>query len=85
MSQNEEISPEVQQMLEEMKFGLKALRQQVGECIQNQTAQRELYQQERDQLQVQVYKLLHQSVATEVNMYIMQDLATSFRLIVLVA
>ena len=61
---------EVQKMFEEMKDGLKTLQEQVSECMHSQTAhfqKREVYQQEKTQLQEQVSKLIGQNLATQVS------------------
>ena len=60
----------MQKMFEEMKDGLKTLQEQVAECMHSQTAhfqKREVYQQEKTQLQEQVSKLIDQNLATHVS------------------
>ena len=68
--QDQGVLQEVQTMFEELKGGLQTLQEQVADSMHSQTAhfqKRELYQQEKTQLQEQVSKLIEQNLATHVS------------------
>lgn len=70
MQQDQGMLQDMQKLLEEMKDSLKAVKEQVSDCMQSQMAhfqKRELYQLEKNQLQEQVSKLIQRSFDTPVS------------------